>query len=265
MQSLDNFIKGIFIGAGAILPGISSGVICISLGIYEKIIHACLHFFQNIYENIKFLLPFGIGCILGIFLFSNLLQCLFSTIPCQTNSLFLGILSGSLFTLAKKNYEKIRLDKWKCILAFCVCFLIGIILIIIEKQFYIYDMYTPNNFSFIYFILCGFLMSIGIVIPGVSSTIILMLLGIYSTYLSALSMVNMHVIFPLLIGIIIGSFFFMQLMQKFMHHFYSITIFSIIGFSLGSLLLLSPQYGFNYESIFGISLLILGFQIGKLI
>jgi len=99
--------------------------------------------------------------------------------------------------------------------------------------------------------------------PGVSSTVILMLLGVYSTYLSAISIVNMNVLFPMIIGVGIGSIIFMKITQILLNIYHSQTIFGIIGFSLGSVLILFPGYSFNLESIIGLLLLVLGFIIGK--
>lgn len=99
--------------------------------------------------------------------------------------------------------------------------------------------------------------------PGVSSTVILMLLGVYSTYLSAVSVVNMSVLFPMMLGVGIGSIIFMKIIQKLLNKYHSETIFGIIGFSLGSVFILYPGYYFNLESIVSIIILILGFIIGK--
>lgn len=90
-----------------------------------------------------------------------------------------------------------------------------------------------------------------------------MILGVYNTYLSAVSIVNMNVIFPMLIGVIIGSLIFMKLIQILLNKFHSQTMFGIIGFSLGSILILCPTYTFNLSSFVGILLFILGFIIGK--
>lgn len=90
-----------------------------------------------------------------------------------------------------------------------------------------------------------------------------MILGVYSTYLSALSIVNMHVLFPMMVGAGIGSLIFMKIIQKLLNKYHSQTIFGIIGFSLGSVLILYPGYTFNLESFISIILLILGFVIGK--
>lgn len=97
---------------------------------------------------------------------------------------------------------------------------------------------------------------------GVSSTIILMLLGVYSTYLSAISVANMTVLFPMIIGAGIGSIVFMKIIQKFLNKYHLQTLFGIIGFSLGSVLILYPGYSFNLESFISIILLFLGFIVG---
>lgn len=98
---------------------------------------------------------------------------------------------------------------------------------------------------------------------GVSSTIILMLLGIYNTYLSAISTLNISILVPMIIGISVGSIIFMKIIQKLLNKYHSQTMFGIIGFSLGSILILFPGYSFSLESIIGLILLSLGFVIGK--
>lgn len=264
MQSLSNFIKGIFIGSGAILPGISSGVICMVVGLYEKLLDSILNFFKDIKGNFKFLFPIISGAIVGIILFSNIIFYCFNTIPCQTKSLFIGLLLGSIYILARSNLAvEDNINNKSKYIAFFFCFLIGISLIILENTINFSTEYTPNEFNASFLILSGFFMSIGIVVPGVSSTVILMLLGIYSTYLSAVSMVNMTVLFPMMLGAGIGSIIFMKIIQYLLNKYHSQTIFGIIGFSLGSVLILYPGYSFNLEGLIGIILLGLGFVIGK--
>ena len=265
LKSISNFIKGIFIGSGAILPGISSGVICMVLGLYEKLLDCILNFFKDIKSNIKFLFPIICGAIVGMILFSNILSYCFNVIPCQIKSLFIGLLLGSIYVLAMSNLKddistKNHISKY---ISFFICFLVGIGLIYLENIANFSADYTPNEFSASFLILSGFFMSMGIVIPGVSSTVILMLLGVYSTYLSAVSMVNMNVLFPMMLGAGIGSIIFMKIIQYLLNRFHSQTIFGIIGFSLGSVLILYPGYSFSLESLVSIVLLVLGFVIGK--
>lgn len=90
-----------------------------------------------------------------------------------------------------------------------------------------------------------------------------MILGVYNTYLSAVSIVNMNVIFPMLIGIIIGSLIFMKIIKILLDKFHFPTIMGIIGFSLGSVLILYPGYGFDFTSIVSIIILVLGLIVGK--
>lgn len=92
MNYISNFIKGLAIGAGAILPGISSGVICVIFGVYEKLLNAVLNFFKNIKENSKLLFPICLGVLVGVVIFGNVLKCLFLAYPNQTKCTFIGLI-----------------------------------------------------------------------------------------------------------------------------------------------------------------------------
>ena len=164
MESLFNFIKGIFIGLGAILPGISSGVICIIVGLYEKLLDSALNFLKDIKNNFKFLFPIANGAILGIVLFSKVILYCFNSIPCQTKSLFIGLLLGSIYVLFESNKKDYIYNKSNK-LAFLVCFFIGLSLIYLENFINIKPSYTSTEFNSLFLILSGFLMSIGIVVP----------------------------------------------------------------------------------------------------
>ena len=166
MNYLSNFIKGIFIGSGAILPGISSGVICMVLGLYEKILDNILNFFKDIKSNFKFLFPIASGILVGIIIFSNILLYCFNVIPCQTKSLFIGLLLGSIYLLANSNIKDKNYKNNKSqYISFLVCFLIGLGLIYLENIIGTNTEYIPNQFSPLFLILSGIFMSIGIVVP----------------------------------------------------------------------------------------------------
>ena len=102
MQFFLDFFKGIAIGAGAILPGISSGVLCVIFGIYETLLNCALNFFKNFKYNIKLLFPFGLGAFLGIILFGNILRFSFYAYPIQAKSVFIGLIIGSIPKLFKE-------------------------------------------------------------------------------------------------------------------------------------------------------------------
>lgn len=87
--------------------------------------------------------------------------------------------------------------------------------------------------------------------PGVSSTIILMLLGIYPIYLSSVSSIYFPVLIPLGIGVLLGGFCFMKLTKYLLEHFYAPTFYCIIGFTAGSILVLLPSFSSSIDVIIG--------------
>lgn len=156
MNFLINCLKGVAIGAGAILPGISSGVFCVIFGIYEKLLDSILNFFHDIKNNFKFLFPIVIGTGVGIILFGNVLNYCFYQFPIQTKSIFIGLILGSIPSLIK---EVTRKEKFKLphLIFFLIALLIGVACILLESSLKIN---TTDNISFPYLILCGFLMSV---------------------------------------------------------------------------------------------------------
>lgn len=255
MNFLVNCIKGIVIGAGAILPGISSGVLCVILGIYEKLLDSVLNFFKNIKNNFKYLAPIVIGAFLGILIFSNFLNYLLIEFPIQTKSIFIGLILGCIPSLVKQCNSKSTIKK-NYILYAIATFIIGIVIVMLEKNI---NFVATSDFSFGYLFVSGFVMSVGIVVPGVSNTIILMLMGVYSTYLSAVSTMFLPVLIPMGLGVIVGSFIFMKIIKILLDECYVQTFYSIIGFSLGSVLVLLPELHIDSSSIISILCMILGF------
>ncbi len=256
-----NIFKGICIGSGAILPGISSGVFCVIFGIYEKLLNSILDFFKSPKENLKFLFPLALGAAIGILIFSNLINYFLYAFPIQTKALFIGLICASIPSLVKDVNHK-KEFKFHYILYTLFAFCLGLFSVYLEKNFHIE---SSNNVSIFYLILSGFFMSIGVVIPGVSNTIILMLLGVYPIYLSSVSSVYLPILVPLAIGLIIGGVIFMKLTRFLLNHFYAQTFYSIIGFTLGSILVLIPEMTFGIECVIFALCVIFGFAIFNLL
>ena len=129
LSFIKDIFKGICIGAGAILPGISSGVFCVILGIYDKLVNSVLNLFKDFKKNFLYLLPFGIGAFIGIILFGNLLKFLYTSYPMQTKYSFIGLILGSI-PLMIKDVHKSRAFKKKYILYTIIAFLIGTIMVL---------------------------------------------------------------------------------------------------------------------------------------
>ena len=113
--------------------------------------------------------------------------------------------------------------------------------------------------NFGYLVLSGILMSVGIVVPGVSNTIILMLLGVYSLYLSSVSTLYLPVLIPMGIGVILGSLIFMQVIKYLLDKYYIQTMSSIIGFTIGSVFVLLPEINTMLEIGITIVCIVLGY------
>lgn len=261
MKFIIDFMKGVLIGAGAILPGISSGVLCVVFGIYEKLLDSVLNFFSDFRKNFKFLFPIVLGGIVGVILFSKILQFVLYKYSLQTKSIFMGLILGGAVLLFKKM-DKREKFKIKNLFYLFISLAIGFSMVYIENNM---GVESIDNVNCIYLMFSGFLMSIGIVVPGVSNTIILMLLGVYSIYLSSIAKLYFPVLIPMVIGVILGSILFMKIIKYLLDKFYTQTMFSIIGFTLGSVFVLLPKIESIIEIMICIVCSIFGYYCMRII
>lgn len=248
MSFVLNILKGVAIGAGAILPGISSGVLCVIFGIYEKIIDSILGIFKDFKKNFLYLLPFIIGIAIGVVLFGNILKYLFSSFENASKTLFMGLILGSIPSLIKEAKGTNKSFKLHYLIYTVITFLIGFILFRLENNISNF-IQSNSDTSFTFLMFAGFVMSIGIVVPGVSSTVLLMCLGVYYTYLSGIATLNFSILIPMGIGLVIGSIIFLILIKFLLNKFHNPTYYSIIGFSISSIFVLMPNISFDSGSV----------------
>ena len=241
MDFLLSILKGVLIGAGAILPGISSGVLCVIFGIYEKLVDSVLGLFQDFKKNATFLLPIAIGVIIGFFLFGSLLNSVFHIYESECKLLFLGLILGSIPSLFKQINVKNKF-RLSFLLYTFLSFAFGLFLFLLENQISNSCISMQNNFIFLF--LSGFAMSAGVIVPGISSTVILMCFGTYYIYLEAISIFNLSVLFPMGLGLICGGIFFLILIN-FLFIFVllpnNFNLFSIFLFVLGFIIALKLE------------------------
>lgn len=162
MNLFYRFITGIFIGAGAILPGISSGVLCVVFGIYDKLIDSVLEFFKDVKTNFKFLFPIVIGVGIGVILFGNILKTLFALYPIQTQFAFIGLILGCVPNLFKMANSK-KGFRLHYLLYTAISFILTLFLLLLENTFVASNLDTSSNALFLIF--SGFVMSAGVIIP----------------------------------------------------------------------------------------------------
>lgn len=261
MNFVINIFKGILIGAGAILPGISSGVLCVILGIYETLIERVLHFFKNFKENFLFFLPLVIGGLISIIFISKALLYLLNNYMVPTSFCFIGLILGCIPSVFKQaNSSSKKNSKFLKYLLLIFTFSFSIYLLALEKN----SANAPlsiNNISNLDLIKNGFLMSLGTVIPGISNTIILMILGGYNIYLEGLATFNLYILIPMGIGLLIGGFIFLKVIEFLFSNYKTYTYYAIIGFTLGSVFVLIPVFEFNFIFIFSILLMVFSFFV----
>ena len=261
MKGFLNIIKGIFIGAGAIVPGVSSGVLCVIFGIYEKLLDAVLNFFKDIKQNVRFLFPIILGVGIGVLIFSNALNYVLYEFPTQTKSIFIGLIIGTIPSLLKEVNEKEKFHPQNLIYLL-IALGIGFISVILENRISIIrDIGEINIF---YLVICGAIMSLGIIVPGVSSTIILMLLGVYPVYLQSIATINLPVLIPMGIGLLLGSIIVMKITKRLLEKYYAKTFYSIIGFTIGSIFVLFPQGMTDSEMFLSVLCILLGICVSRI-
>lgn len=264
-----NFLIGILIGFGAILPGVSSGVFCVIFGIYESLISCISNFFKDIRRNFSFLFPIGLGAFVGIIFFGNIIKYFFLSYNTYSCYAFIGLILGTIPALYRQaciGYPKF-IDIKKIIPIF-LSFLFGIILIIIEKYFNLNLLVSSLATNTWYLIFAGFVMSVGIVVPGISNTVILMCLGVYTQYITAIANIDLSILLPLSIGLFFGCVLWIKIIKYLFEKHHQITSFCIIGFTLGSVFVLFPGFAHGISGLIGYLLffvsLILSYKLANL-
>lgn len=257
MSFILNILKGIGLGAGCILPGISSGVLCVIFGIYDKLVESILTIFKRFRENIIFLLPIFIGIVIGTFIFGNILNTFYSNYQELFKMIFVGIILGSIPSIIRDTNKKSQGFRLHYIFYTIITFILSITVIILGNNL---NMINTIDSNFSYLFISGFLMSIGVVFPGVSSTVILMLLNVYGLYLHSISTLNIQILFPIGLGLIVGGLVFLKIIDFLIKKYRIQTMYSILGFILSSIMILLP----SSFSLLNIIFFIIGFIISSL-
>lgn len=270
MKHIINFFKGMIIGIANIIPGVSGGTMAVSMGIYEKLIQTIGNFFHHFKENFKknmiFLIPIVLGAGIGIVAFSKLLKFLLENYAMQTQFAFIGLILGSIPFVMKKSVE--QGFSWKYIIPGLIALGIGVTLAILELMGITGNAVESFDINFINIVLLfiyGIVSAVSMVVPGISGSFILLLLGVYSAIITAISTLNILVLIPFAIGVAVGILLASKLISFLLDHFYGYTYFAIIGFVLGSLLAIYPGFSFDMAGLVSIICLILGFIASYLI
>lgn len=257
MNKLYTLFSGIIIGIGVILPGVSGSVIAIMLGIYDKIIYLINDDKKGLIYKIKELFPMVMGLIIGIMIFGNILIIFIEKYEIQIKYLFIGLILAGVPILKKQIDEKYGMGiKYKYLI---VTFILSLLLFVLPNMELI--QYSDNNNSFIKMLIAGFLYVSGKIIPGISSSFFLMVLGMYNYILNimanpfSITIYEFIKLIPFFIGIVIGLISLLKLINYLLVHHFTEIYSVIIGFVLGSIIAIYP--GFKFEMTYIISILIM--------
>ena len=245
-----DLLKGFGIGIACIIPGVSGGTFALLVNCYDKLISSISDLFKNFVKNFLILLPIGIGILIGILVgyigISRAFDYILFTIIC----LFAGLILGSVPSLVDEvSHEPFSPTNLLVgILAFIFVVAIAIISFIIKVKYPDYSISTlfDKGSVVLYFLMIpvGVIGSFALVTPGISGSMLLLVLGFYEPLLDTIHdlfhfvnpLQNVFIILSFAVGVIIGFFLMSKLMKYLLTKHRTLTYYAIIGFVMGSLL-----------------------------
>ncbi len=237
---------GIIMGIANVIPGVSGGTMAIILNFYDRLMESITFNLKIIKKNIGFLIPLGIGLVIGILGLSKVMNVLLSDYPTQTYFAFIGIIVGSLpliWSKAKRSDKKIQISSW---IAFIVTLgiMIGLAFFSSDKDA------APikyTSFSIEACIMCFISMIIGastMIIPGISGSMMLLIMGMYGTIFGfVISNLYIPLLIPTALGAVVGLFGGAKLITLFLNKYEQLTYMAILGLLIGSMAELFKRCG----------------------
>lgn len=237
------FFCGILMGIADAIPGISGGTIALLLGIYEELIGSISNFNIYLFQNLKkkgikycwnkingnFLLSLISGVLLSLVSFVKIFSILIQKYPLFIWSFFLGLILATLFVI-NRNIKKCNIVNF--ILIFIFAFL-TILLSIINPS-------ISENINLFYILICGIIASSAMILPGISGSLILVILGVYTLIINALNNLEYNIILVFLIGCLIGIINFSKIIKWLFHNYRDYTFSIMLGLVIGSIYTVWP-------------------------
>ena len=254
-QAIIYAIQGAIIGVGAILPGVSGGVLCVAFGIFEPLMEFLTNPKKSLKENYKMFIPFFVGWGLGFVLLAKVCEIFFSFAPDVAIFLFFGLVCGTIPEMFKKSEESDRNTTWT---PFVISMAVSYILFhIIEAG---EAVAIPANF--LSFVFCGFMWGISLIVPGLSSSTVLIYLGLYVPLTEGISGFDMSVLLPFGVGIVVTVLLFAKFVNMLFKKHYAIISRIILGFVISSSLKTLPhEFGSVWTMIISIICCVVGFIV----
>lgn len=261
MRLLKEICRGSLLGVANIMPGVSGGALAISMGIYDKIIYAITHLRKNLKNSIRILTPIGIGVVLGFAGLSFVIRWLFEEYPLQTNLLFVGLVLGGIPEILKPiRAEKVRTAG---ILAFFFFFFLVAVLPMLN----ISGKEAVMDLSFVTAVKMfgiGIISAATMVVPGVSGSMILLLIGYYQPLLDEITgciqgFLTMNadqmirgvlILAPAVLGLGAGIIVIAKIVEYLLAHHKTTSYWGILGLIIASPVgILAEMRGMSFDAV----------------
>lgn len=252
------FVKGMFIGSGFILPGVSGGALAAIFGIYERIITFLAHITKNFKENVLYFIPVGLGGITGVFLLSFAVSFLLGTYETIILWFFVGCIIGTVPALWKEAGKKGRSNRELVILV--VSFLAGFLFL--WKGAGLFSEVPQNLWTWM---IAGGLIGLGMIVPGLSPSNFLVYMGMYKAMSDGIKTLDLSVIIPIAIGGIVTVLGLSKVMDYIFSKAYAQLFHFIMGIVLASTIMIIPTnyVGFTVGNYLAcVALCIAGIALG---
>lgn len=241
-----------------LVPGVSGGSMAMILGIYDNLVSAVSSFMKQKKENFIFLLLFSIGGAAGMLLFANPLLNLIQKYPKPMLYLFIGAVAGG-FPLIYRQAE-IRKFSLK-IPVYMALGLFVVLLISMLPSGTFQNMTSNTTVSFVFLVAAGLIAAAALVLPGISVSYLLLLMGLYDGTMRAISTLYLPFLLPLGAGLILGIILVTKILEQAMTNHPQPTYLIIFGFVLGSIAQIFPGIPKGFECVLCLITLTAGYLI----
>lgn len=233
MRLVLRVLQGVLIGVGAVLPGISGGVLCVVFGIYKPVMELLSNPLRNFKTHVPKLLPVIVGMGVGFLGVAKILAFFLETYPDPSVCLFIGLIVGMLPSLFREAGEQGRpKGSW---VSMGVAFVFILALLISLNLFSV--SIAPN---FGWYLFCGFCLALSVIAPGMSFSTLLMPLGMYTPFVDGLGNLNFSVIVPAGIGAVITVICLAKAVDALFDRFYPYAFHAIIGIVIAATIMIVP-------------------------
>lgn len=232
-QFLFKVFQGALIGLGAVLPGISGGVLCVVFGIYKTIMEFLADPFHTFKTHVPKLIPIGIGGVIGFLGIANILSILLERYPAPSVCVFIGLITGMFPSLFREAGEQGR-DK-KSFLSLFIAMAVTFALLISLQVFSV--QITPN---FGWYLFCGFCLALSVIAPGMSFSTLLMPLGLYEPFVGGIGHMDFSILIPGGIGALATVILLAKAVDRLFDRYYSVSFHAIVGVVIAATIMIIP-------------------------